>query len=367
METIKGIFQKPLFHIGEYSFHLYNLLLFVLTIFIVRALIKLFRVFINKTIKKRDWIDEEKAKTINRIGRFSLIILGLLASIWSLSLGPLYTEIMDFKVIRGEHPIVLRNVLLAVFVLFISIMVIRLTVILLKVSIRNHGTVDRGREFSIIRLYKYFAYIVAVIIALYLSGVNLRGLFIGSAALLVGIGFAIQHLFSDFFSGFILLFEDSFDVGDIIEMEDDLVMVKRIDLRTSLVMKRDGNLLTIPNRLLTDNKIVNWSQESPLTRFEVGVSVAYGSNLELVKSLLYQTALSHPDVNKSNQIMVFFDDFGDSGLQFSLLFWAEKKWDSRELLSDIRYAVDIKFRENKVEIPFPQRDINFRNVIKVEN
>ncbi len=363
METVKTFIEYILFTIGNYHFRLYNLLLLIVVLLVMRALAKLFRIFVNKTIKTKDWIDEEKTKIFYRIGRLIIIFVGLLLSIRALSLGKVFEQFMGVELISGEHPILVGRVLFGIFILFISVMLIRLTVVLLKVSIRKHGTIDQGREFSIIRLYKYFAYIVAVVIALYLAGVNLRGLFIGSAALLVGIGFAIQNLFNDFFSGLILLFEDSFDVGDIIYMDGEIVQVKRIDLRTSTVQKRDGNLLSIPNRLLTDDKITNWSHGTPEVRLEIKVGVAYGSDLEQVKAILYQSAISQPKVSKNKPIKILFDDFGDSGLQFTLLFWIRSTWEYRELLSDIRYSIDAKFRESNIEIPFPQRDIRFRNSI----
>lgn len=366
METIKAFFNYQLFEVGEWSLKLSNIIFLVLTVLLVRMAIKLFRVFVNKTVKKRDWIDEEKTKAIYRIGRFTILILGFILAIWSLDFGSVFKNFLEQEIISGEHPIIVRNVFIAIFVFLVATMLVRLSIVLLKVSLRNHGTVDRGREFTIVRLYKYFAYFLIIIFTLHLAGVNLYGLFVGSAVLLVGIGLAIQHLLSDFFSGFILLFEDSFDVGDVIHMEDDVVMVKRIDLRTSTVMQRDGNLLTIPNRLLTDNRITNWTQESHYSRMSIQVGVAYGSDLQMVKNLLYQAALSHPQVNKDKPIKILFENFGDNGLEFDLLFWIRNSWEYKELLSDIRFAIDLKFRENNIEIPFPQRDVHFRSPLKKE-
>ena len=104
--------------------------------------------------------------------------------------------------------------------------------------------------------------------------------------------------------------------------------------------------------------MTNWSISAKVTRFHIDVSVAYGTDTQLVKEVLYNVALKHPSVDKKNNIIVMFNDFGDSGLQFQLYFWAQRTWDIMVIKSDIRFEVDKAFRENNITIPFPQRDLH---------
>ena len=110
--------------------------------------------------------------------------------------------------------------------------------------------------------------------------------------------------------------------------------------------------------MLTQNQVENWSFGSDLTRFNIKVGVAYGSNTELVKELLKQAALAHPEVNKSEPIIVRLLDFGDNSLEMEVLFWANQTWTVELHKSDIRFEIDRLFRQHGVEIPFPQRTLH---------
>ena len=147
-------------------------------------------------------------------------------------------------------------------------------------------------------------------------------------------------------------------IGDVIEVGGLVARVQQIDIRTSKVMTRDGKYIIIPNSKLIGEQVVNWSHANTLTRFRIIVSVAYGSDTQLVKDILYNCALRHPDVSKNREIIVRFEDFGESGLAFHLFFWAKKTWVVETLQSEIRFDIDRQFRKNGIRIPFPQRDLH---------
>ena len=85
---------------------------------------------------------------------------------------------------------------------------------------------------------------------------------------------------------------------------------------------------------------------------------AYGTDTKKLKEILYECALQHPLVEKSRNIIVLFDDFGDYALNFRVYFWVKRTWEILNIKSDIRYVIDQRFRENGIKIPFPQRDIH---------
>ena len=196
------------------------------------------------------------------------------------------------------------------------------------------------------------------------AGYNLTNLFIGSTAVLVGIGLGLQDAFRDLIAGFILLLEGNIRVGDVIKIsptsqEEPLVVrIKKINIRTTQIQTWEGNVLVIPNTILTRDKVENWSHGSKLTRFIINVTVAYGSNTELVKDLLKEAANGHPKVKKTHQIIVRLSDFGDNGLQLELIFWADQHWDVQTYKSEIRFEIDRLFRKHNIRIPYPQRTLH---------
>ena len=116
--------------------------------------------------------------------------------------------------------------------------------------------------------------------------------------------------------------------------------------------------MVIPNSILTREQVENWSHSSRLTRFVIKVSVAYGTDTDLVKKLLESAALSHPKVKRTQQILVRLTDFGLNGLELELIFWADQHWDINTYKSDIRFEIERLFRSNNIRIPFPQRTVH---------
>lgn len=218
--------------------------------------------------------------------------------------------------------------------------------------------IDKGKEYTIIKLTKYVIYVVGIYVCLDIVGINLGIILGASAALLVGVGLGLQNVFNDVVSGFILLFEGTFKVGDVIEFDNTVARVDQIDIRTSKITTRGGTTIIVPNSQLVNDHIINWSHGNQETRFSITVGVAYGSDTSLVKEILINCAKENNDVLKSRDIMVRFQDFGDSSLNFELFFWATNTWVVENLRSDLRFAIDQAFREHKVVIPFPQRDLH---------
>lgn len=330
-----------------------------------------FKAFIFKTLKKYSWFDQDRGKQIYRLVKLLLYLVGLVLFIYVLDLHATWAEIMDQRLIDtgqgedGKGPgikITIGGMLIFFIVLFFARMVIKLLAGALTNQLERNKKLDDGQRFTIVKLVRYAAYVLAFLFAANAAGVNLNTLLFGSAALLVGLGLALQHIFDDIISGFIILFEGTFQVGDVIESEGLVARVLHIDIRTSKVITRDGNIIIVPNRMLTSEKLNNWSLGSELSRFHVTIGVAYGSDVEKVKKILYQVALAQPDVSKNKPILIRFDDFGDSALIFRVFFWAYRSWDVEVLKSDVRFAINKAFVEHGVVIPFPQRDLHVKGV-----
>ena len=223
------------------------------------------------------------------------------------------------------------------------------------------GRLDTGREFAIIRILKYIFIIVFVVLALIALKVNWTG-FLALAPLLIGIGLGLQQVANDIVSGVILLVEPSIRVHDVVEVDDTVALVKEIGLRTSKVETRDGIAMIIPNHKLVSEKLINWSSNDTRTRFSIKVGVAYGSDVKLVEKLLSETAWKHSKVITNPAPLILFKDFGESSLDFELIFWTNQLFIIEQVKSDLRFMIDEAFRANNIEIPFPQRDLHVKNM-----
>lgn len=221
----------------------------------------------------------------------------------------------------------------------------------------NYSELERGRRNSIYKLLQYIIWVVVFLVTLEGLGFQITLLLAGSAALLVGVGLGLQEVFKDFISGIILLFDGTIRVSDIIEVDGQVGRVKEIRLRASEIETRDGIVMIIPNSAFITGHVVNWTHNRKLTRFSVVVGVAYGSDVRKVEQVLIECAKAHEEVVKTPDPFVFFSDFGDSQLTFTLHFFSRSVMRIEFVKSDLRFAIDEAFRENGVTIPFPQRDI----------
>lgn len=218
--------------------------------------------------------------------------------------------------------------------------------------------IDKRRSKAIYQLFKYFFWSVGIVSCLEVIGIDVTIFIAGSAALLVGLGFGIQSIFNDIVSGIILLFEGTVSVEDVIEVDGLVGRVASIDLRTSKILTRDNIMIVVPNSKLISENVINWSHNREIARFDIKIGVAYGSDLALVKSILEQAASQHPEVSSTDDIDARFIDFGESSLDFELLFYSFEMFRIEKIKSDIRFEIDRAFREHGISIPFPQRDLH---------
>ena len=228
-----------------------------------------------------------------------------------------------------------------------------------KFFTRNMDESDKNKFISVFKFINYITYIVVFFFILSMTGINITPFLAASAALLVGLGLALQDLFQDIIGGIFIILDKSLLVGDVIEVEGKVGKVLEIKLRTTRALTRDDKIIIIPNHVLIRNSIYNFTQNRKTTREEITVGVAYGSDTELVKNLLLKSVDNHKGVLLNPKPFVIFDDFGDSALIFKLKFFVKDSFRVPALASDIRFQIDELFRENNVSIPFPQRDVHF--------
>lgn len=255
-----------------------------------------------------------------------------------------------------KEPIVL-TVGLLLFVLFILVMTSFTLKLIRKIVTKKLRHEDEVKFISVFSFAKYFIYIIILFITLDSIGFNITAVFAASAALLVGVGLALQTLIQDIISGVFIFIDQTVHVGDIIELEGKVGRVEEIKLRTTRAVTIDNKVLIIPNHKYLTSTLYNWTQNGTITRESVEVGVAYGSDINLVKDLLIQAVLNNENILKLPEPLVLFTNFGDSSLNFKVVFTLNDSFQAGVPKSEVRFEIDRLFRENNITIPFPQREI----------
>lgn len=271
-------------------------------------------------------------------------------------------QFLEFELLKiKDYEITVFDILLIILLMTVARLLIWFLSSLLRRGFFRRKQVDKGRQEAVIQLIKYLIYVVVIILSLQITGIQLSLLLAGSAALLVGIGLGLQQTFNDLVSGLILLFEGSINIGDIVELDNGLVgRVTEVGLRTSKVETRDSIGIIVPNSKFINNNIINWSHNRSLTRFIIQVGVAYRNDPRHVEATLLASVQGHSEVAQNPTPLVRLKDFGDSSVLYELLFWTYSAWRIEHIKSDIRFVIFEKFKQEDIEIPFNQYDINLK-------
>ncbi len=222
--------------------------------------------------------------------------------------------------------------------------------------------IDPGIKGSIERFSRYLVLSIGILISLGSIGINLSSLTVFGGIVGVGIGFGLQNITQNFMSGIIILMERPIKKGDIVQVGQTSGRVLDIKARSTLILTRDDVVMIVPNSDFITKQVVNDSFSGDKLRLSIPIGVAYGSDVDLVTKVLMEVATNHDKVLKSPPPTVVLANFGESSLDFKLRIWTQELWFFDLLLSEIRYEVVRKFRENDVTIPFPQRDLHVKSV-----
>jgi small-conductance mechanosensitive channel len=207
-------------------------------------------------------------------------------------------------------------------------------------------------------ILRYSILAVGLAIIFQTAGIDLTALNVLAGAVGLGIGFGLQTIVNNFICGIVILFERPIKVGDRIvvgEVEGDVV---HIGGRSTTVVSNDNISIIVPNSKFITENVVNWSHNDRRVRFRIPVSVAYGTNVNLVERVLLEVAAANPDVLENPPPAVRLLEFGDSGLGFELRAWSTTLIHKRGLLtSSLNIAIYRIFKEHNIEIPYPRRNV----------
>jgi small-conductance mechanosensitive channel len=272
---------------------------------------------------------------------------------------------LRFPVSVGDSSFTLMGLVSAALILFFTHLSIRLWRHVLSTRILAQSGLESGLQHSITSITVYLLWGVGVLAGLHAFGLSSTSLTVAFGALSIGLGFGLQNIFNNFISGIILLFERPIQVGDAVEINGIWAEVKKINFRSTVVQTYDNASLIIPNSEFISSQVTNWSFRDLTLRIKVSVGVAYGSDIEQVRSSLLEIAGRTEKVLAYPRPDVLFSDFGDSALIFVLRVWTDVD-NMLKVGTAIRFEIDRVFRERGIEIAFPQHDIHIRSSVMAQ-
>ena len=248
--------------------------------------------------------------------------------------------------------------------IFIVILVVlsRLLQSLIVSRLLRRIHIAEALRFALGRFITYAFFLGGLFVGLQSLGVNLNSLVVFGGAVGVGVGLGLQNVVSNFVAGLILLIEQPIRIGDRIEIKETLGDVVRIAARSTWVRTNDNVVIVVPNSDFINNATTNWTANDTKVRIRVPVGVGYDSDPEVVRTLLLQAAHGCTSVLKEPAPDVMFLEYGDSSLNFSLRVWTEEHTHTPQILkSKLYFDIFRLFKEHKIELPFPQRDLHIRS------
>ncbi|TDK41832.1 mechanosensitive ion channel family protein [Algoriphagus formosus] len=272
-------------------------------------------------------------------------------------------QIMNLSLFNlGDSKLTIGLVLTLIFsflVLFVGSEWIRR---LLVNRILKKYSITEGTRLSIGTIVKYVLILAGVFSILQTNGIDLSAFGVLAGAIGVGIGFGLQNITNNFISGLIILFEQPIKVGDRIEVGDVNGDVIKISARSTMVVTNDNITIVVPNSQFIDNQVINWSHSDRMVRFNFPVGVAYREDPEKVRRILLEVAKDNKGVLESPESDVLFEEYGDNSINFNLRVWTSEYVNRPKVLkSQLLYEIFKRFKEQGVEIPFPQRDLHLRS------
>ena len=256
------------------------------------------------------------------------------------------------------QPVTLSGVVVFVLMLIASVWLARLAKIATRRALENRPNVDRGSARAIARLTQYFVLAVGFGVAIQTLGVDLTTLFAAGAFLAVGVGIAMQGVAQNFVAGVSLLIERTIKPDDILAVDGRVVRITRMGFRAAVARTRDEEDLIIPNSLLSQQIVTNYTLHDSLYRLRTTVGVAYESDIDRVFQVLHEVGMQSPDRDAAHDPRVLLTEFGDSSINFDISIWIEDSWVAPVAKSRLNHAIWRAFKDNGITIAFPQMDVH---------
>ncbi|MDH4267030.1 MAG: mechanosensitive ion channel [Deltaproteobacteria bacterium] len=278
----------------------------------------------------------------------------------------LLTRIFQYRLFEiNQTPVTPSSVFMFLFVILVFFLFSRILQSLLKNKFLTKLHIEEGLKYTSLRISHYTLMVIGFLVAFQFIGIDLSGLAVIVGLLSVGIGFGLQNVTSNFVAGIILLIERPIKIGDRVTVGGTEGNVVAINIRSTTIRSLNNISIIVPNSEFVSTHVVNWSHEDLKVRLVAEVGVSYNSDLDQVFRSLYEVAEESPNVLKNPEPDVLFASFGDSSWNMQLRVWLKGPENYYQIRSEINCAIVRKFRQNGIEIPYPQRDLHVRSPLPI--
>ncbi|UCV12496.1 mechanosensitive ion channel [Dechloromonas denitrificans] len=274
-------------------------------------------------------------------------------------------EQVEFAI--GKQRINLWMILHGIVTVFLTVVLALWIAGLIEAKLMRLDRLDSSLRIVGVRLAKALLTVLAIVTSLSLVGIDMTALSVFTGALGVGLGLGLQKIASNYVSGFIILLDRSIKLGNIVQVGADSGQVTQITTRYTVLKHPGGTEFIVPNETLIGSVVQNQTYSDSRMRLATTVGVAYNSDLDRVMRLMTDVASAQARVLADPAPRVMLTQFGDSSINLELGFWIADPEEGRgNVLSDINLGIWRSFRENGIEIPFPQREVRLLNTTTAE-
>jgi len=271
-------------------------------------------------------------------------------------------HVLNFKLFQIQQtPVTVSSLFMFLLVIVAFFILSRILRRIFLKRIMDRMRLEEGTRYNLTRITHYLVMLTGALVAFQFVGIDLSGFMMVFGLLSVGIGFGLQNITSNFISGLILLIERPIKVGDRITIGNTEGDVMEISMRSTTIRSLNNISIIVPNSEFVSSQVVNWSHRDLKIRLDIDVGVSYGSDLEKVLKCLREVAAENEEVLPKPRPDVLHLGFGDSSWNMRLRVWIANPKRHPLIRSAINCAIVRKFRENDIEIPFPQRDLHVRS------
>lgn len=301
-----------------------------------------------------------KSRTMPKlIGLTVLIIFALDLVGW---LAPLQEFLTNIKFNLGDITVDIWKIVTAIAALFALLWIASITSKIIDSAVHTRAEIPPSIQVLIGKAARLLLYISVFLITLKIAGFPLGTLAVFSGALGLGLGFGLQKVISNLVSGVIILLDKSIKPGDVIEINDTYGWINTLRTRYVSVLTRDRKEILIPNEDFITNNVINWSFSDNNVRIRADIGIGYNTDVEKAIELCIEAATKIPRVLRNPAPKCLLMGFGDSSINIQVRFWIN---DANEGVANVRSQVLLEvwktFKKNKIEIPFPQREITIKS------
>jgi small-conductance mechanosensitive channel len=274
--------------------------------------------------------------------------------------------VLDVRLFEiGETTVTVSSVVTFILIVIATLWISRLIQRVIGRGMERGGFKERATVALVQRGIHYVVLLAGVAVALQTIGISLTTVFAAGAVVAVGIGFALQNILQNFVSGIILLAERTIKETDVLDVDQRTIQVEKVGVRATIARTRDDERIIIPNSILVQSIVANYTLADSHYRVRTSVGVSYSSDMRRVRDVL-EKAASHVDSRADDkEPVILLREFADSSVVWEISVWTSDPWRSPRLKSDLNESVWWALKDAGITIAYPQLDLHLPEGVPV--